>query len=93
MLADNGEDKRLAAVAVIDLCAGAQLHTGAELDKSVLLRHGDRVRDSLALGAGSVQKIHIAAAVVLNGDMLGGVYQVVAVLRLIKKLAFDLIHC
>ena len=93
VLADNGEDKRLAAVAVIDLRAGAQLHAGVELDKSVLLRHSDRVRDSLALGAGIVQKLHVAAAVVLNGDMLGGIYQVVAVLRLIKKLAFDFIHC
>ena len=93
VLADNREDKRLAAVAVIDLRAGAQLHAGAELNKPVLLRHGYRVRDGLALGAGSVQKLHIAAAVVLNCDVLGGVYQVVAVLRLIKKLAFNFIHC
>ena len=92
LFADHSQNQRLSAVVAVNFHAGLKLHADLVLDKALRLGQRNCVVDRLALRAGLVQIVHVAAAVVFQGKAFLGVDQVIAVFLLVEKLAFEFIH-
>ena len=92
LLAEHGQHECLIAVIHIHLCTRLQLHTERIRHKARVLRHADRLLDSLTLRARGVEKALIPLGIGKDLTGLFGVDLIIPVPRTVKQLFLPLLE-
>lgn len=92
LFADNGEHECLASVVAVYLAAGLKLHAELILNKACRLSLRYRELHRLTLCACGIEKAHVFAAIVFNGNTLSRINKIIAVFLLIEQIISNFFH-